>query len=131
MANWKAPDNCKFAETDEWIRLEGAEAVIGISDYAQEQLSDLVYVELPAVGQVLSVGEEFGVVESVKASAPLKMPVAGEVIAVNGALDGNEQVINTDPYEAGWIIRIKPTNADDLGSLMDAEAYRAYSESRA
>ncbi len=131
MANWNAPDNCKFAGTDEWIRVEGAEAVIGISDYAQEQLSDLVYVELPAVGQVLSVGEEFGVVESVKASAPLKMPVAGEVIAVNDSLDGNEDVINKDPYEAGWIIRIKLANPDDLSSLMDAEAYRAYSESRA
>jgi glycine cleavage system H protein len=131
MADWNVPKNCRFAKSDEWIRAEGAEATIGITDYAQDQLSDLVYVELPSVGQMLVAGEEFGVVESVKASAPLKMPAGGEVIAVNEALEGNEEIINKEPYEAGWIIRIKITDPSELSSLMDAEAYRAYSQSRA
>jgi glycine cleavage system H protein len=131
MTEWNVPDDCRFAKSDEWIRPEGAEATIGITDYAQDQLSDLVYVELPTVGQVLAAGEEFGVVESVKASAPLKMPAGGEVIAVNDALEGNEEIINSDPYDAGWIIRIKLTDTSELSSLMDADAYRAYNQSRA
>jgi glycine cleavage system H protein len=131
MAEWVVPENCRFAKSDEWIRADGAEATIGITDYAQDQLSDLVYIELPSVGQVLNAGEEFGVVESVKASAPLKMPAGGEVIAVNNGLDGNEEIINKEPYDAGWIVRIKVSDASELSSLMDAEAYRVYTQSRA
>src|SRR5687768_9474097 len=119
MGNWKVQDNCKYSKTDEWIRVENGEAVIGISDYAQDQLSDLVYVELPEVGDTFTLGQEFGVVESVKASAPLKMPVAGEIIAINGDLEGSEGTINEDPYGKGWLVRIKVTDASGLDALMD------------
>lgn len=130
MGNWKVQDNCKYSKTDEWIRVENGEAVLGISDYAQDQLSDLVYVELPEVGDTFKVGDEFGVVESVKASAPLKMPVAGEIVAINGDLEGSEGTINEDPYGKGWLVRIKVTDASGLDALMDAAAYSAYSNER-
>lgn len=130
MGNWKVLENCKYTKTDEWIRVEGEEAVIGISDYAQDQLSDLVYVELPEVGDTFNRGDEFGVVESVKASAPLKMPVAGEIMAVNSDLEGNEGTINEDPYGKGWLVRIKVTDSSGLDSLMNAADYSTYSTER-
>jgi glycine cleavage system H protein len=123
MGDWKVPDNQRYTKSDEWVRVEGGEAVIGITDYAQDQLSDLVYVELPEVGQTFKVGDEFGVVESVKASAPLKMPVGGEIIAVNMDLEGSEGTINEDPYGKGWLIRIKLTDGDLPSTLLDAAAY--------
>jgi len=130
MGDWNTPAGLKYASTDEWIRVEGTEGVIGISDYAQDALSDLVYVELPGVGDTFAAGAEFGAVESVKASAPLKMPVSGEVIAVNKAVEDTPETINEDPYEKGWIVRIKITNMADLDNLMDAEAYSAYCAER-
>jgi glycine cleavage system H protein len=130
MGDWKVQDNCKYAKSDEWIRFENGEGVIGISDYAQDQLSDLVYVELPEVGESFNEGDEFGVVESVKASAPLKMPVSGEILAVNSELDGNEGTINQDPYGKGWLVRVKLSNPSELDGLMDAAAYTDYSNSR-
>jgi glycine cleavage system H protein len=123
MGDWKVPDNQKYTKSDEWVRVENGEAVIGITDYAQDQLSDLVYVELPEVGETFNAGDEFGVVESVKASAPLKMPVGGEIIAVNMDLEGSEGTINEDPYGKGWLIRIKLTDANLPATLLDAAAY--------
>ena len=130
MGDWKVLDGYRYAKTDEWIRVENGEAVIGISDYAQDQLSDLVYVELPEVGEAFNVGDEFGVVESVKASAPLKMPVSGEIVAVNGALEGSEGSINEDPYGKGWLVRIKLADPSQVDGLMDAAAYTSYTNSR-
>lgn len=130
MGNWKLQDELKYTKSDEWIRVENGEAVIGITDYAQDQLSDLVYVEFPEIGETFSAGQEFGVVESVKASAPLKMPVGGEIIAVNSALEGNEGVINEDPYGQGWIVRIRMSNPAELNSLLDAGHYEEHENAR-
>ena len=131
MSSWKTPDDCKFTKTDEWIRPEGGEGVIGLSDYAQSQLSDLVFIELPKVGAKFDAGKTFGVVESVKAASDLNMPVGGEVIAVNSALEGTPDAMNSDSYGAGWIIRIKLANPAELDSLMDSKAYAAYCQERA
>lgn len=127
--SYNVPEDLKYAESDEWIRVENGEAVIGISDYAQDHLSDVVYVELPEVGDTFDAGEAFGVVESVKAAADLNMPVAGEVIEVNEALEGEPEQINEDPYGA-WIVRIKITDDSALDSLYDAAGYVDYSDSR-
>ena len=130
MSNWIVRDDYKYARTDEWLRLEGSEGVVGISDYAQDQLSDLVFVELPKIGTSLQAGQTFGVVESVKAAADLNMPVSGEVIAVNNALESSPETMNKDPFGDGWIIRIKVTNVEEAGNLMDAVAYQAYCDQR-
>jgi glycine cleavage system H protein len=130
MGDWKTPNDCKYTKTDEWVRVEGGEGVVGITDYAQDQLSDLVYVELPKVGTAVATGDEIGVVESVKASAPLKTPVSGEVVSVNESLEGNESTINSDAYGSGWIVRIKLSNPREVDSLMDAAAYMKYCEER-
>ncbi|GAB4469892.1 MAG: glycine cleavage system protein GcvH [Anaerolineae bacterium] len=130
MGDLKTPAELKYTKTDEWIKVEGDEALVGITDYAQDALSDLVYAELPAVGDTFAAGEEFGAVESVKASAPLKMPVAGEIIAVNTELEETPEIINEDPYDKGWIVRIRITDASALANLMDAAAYAAYCEER-
>jgi glycine cleavage system H protein len=111
--------------------MEGSEALVGISDYAQSQLSDLVFIELPKIGTKLEAGKSFGVVESVKAASDLNMPVSGEVVAVNSDLESAPDSMNQDPYGKGWIIRIKPAKSSDLGSLMDAAAYSAYCDQRA
>jgi glycine cleavage system H protein len=130
MGDWKTPNDLKYAESDEWIRVEGAEAVIGITDYAQDQLSDLVYVELPEVGNTFGKGEAFCVVESVKASADVYMPIGGEVIAVNETLEDEPELINSDAYGAGWLVRIKPGDLSQLGGLLDAAAYAKHCEER-
>lgn len=131
MSDWKTPAGLKYAKTDEWIKLEAnGEALIGISDYAQDALSDLVFVELPQVGDQHKAGDEFGAVESVKASAPLAMPVDGEVVAVNETLNDTPEIINSDPYGEGWIVRIRVADAAQLDALMDADAYAAYSQER-
>jgi glycine cleavage system H protein len=131
MANWNIPSECKYATTDEWIRLDGAEALVGISDYAQSQLSDLVFIELPAIGKKVEAGKALGVVESVKAASDINMPVAGEIVAVNSELENAPDAMNQDPYGSGWIVRIKPSNPSDLDGLMDAAAYSAYCDQRA
>lgn len=130
MGDWKAPENCKYTKSDEWVRVEGNEGVIGITDYAQDQLSDLVYVELPEVGDAVSAGQEIGVVESVKASAPLKSPVSGEVVAVNTDLEGSESTINEDAFGKGWIVRVRLSNPSEVDSLMNAADYTAYCNER-
>ena len=110
-------------KTHEWARLDGDEIVCGISDHAQESLSDLVYVELPLVGTRLRAGDAFGVVESVKAASDVYMPAGGTITAVNNALESAPEAINKDPYQSGWLIRFKPDNPADLDTLMDAAAY--------
>jgi glycine cleavage system H protein len=127
---WNVPENAKYLESDEWIRVEGAEAWIGITDYAQDKLSDIVFVELPDVGQTFAKGDVFGVVESVKAAADLKMPAGGEVVAVNDALNDTPETVNGDPYGDGWMIHIKVSDPADLDSCLDPAAYAKHSEER-
>ncbi len=130
MGDWKAPTDCKYTKTDEWIRIEGDEALVGLTDYAQEHLSDLVFVELPDTGKKIGKGQPFGVVESVKAAADVNMPVSGEIVATNDELESAPEIINSDPYGKGWIVRIKITDPAELNDLMDAEAYTAYCAER-
>jgi glycine cleavage system H protein len=130
MADMKVLDNLKYAGTDEWIRIEGDTAVIGISDYAQDSLNDLVYIELKGAGTKLQAGESFGEVESVKAASEVYLPVAGEIIEVNTELESEPEIVNEDPYGNGWMIRIRVTDAANLANLMDAAAYKAYCENR-
>jgi glycine cleavage system H protein len=118
----------RYTREHEWIRLEGDTATVGISDYAQEQLGDIVFVELPSVGKTLAKGDEAAVVESVKAASEIFAPVAGEVIAVNEALADAPGTVNEHPEGAGWFLKIKVTNKTDFESLMDGEAYRAFLE---
>ncbi len=129
MADFKTPEDLKYQTTDEWLRVDGETGIIGITDYAQDALNDLAYVELPDVGATLAAGEQFGTVESVKATAELLMPVAGEVIEVNSELEDTPETINSSPYEDGWIIKVKITG-DMADGLMDAAAYAKYCEDR-
>lgn len=130
MADLNYPADLKYAESDEWIRVEGDTATIGISDYAQDSLNDLVYAEFKTVGEMLEAGEAFGEIESVKAASEVYVPVAGEIIEVNDELEGEPEIVNEDPYGNGWMVKIKVTDASNLDNLMDAEAYKAYCESR-
>jgi glycine cleavage system H protein len=123
-------DDLMYTKDDEWIRFEGTEATVGITDYAQDSLSDLVYVELPAEGDEFGAGETFGVVESVKAAADLFMPVAGKIVAVNEDLPDTPEVLNQDPYGDGWMVKIRVADPDAAADLMDAAAYRQYCEER-
>ncbi len=130
MADLKYPDDLKYAESDEWVRIDGDTATIGISDYAQDALNDIVYVELPDVGATFSKGEVFGSVESVKAASDLVIPVAGEITEVNSALEDEPEVINADPYDEGWVIKVKLSGDADTSDLMDAKNYGAFNEDR-
>lgn len=122
----KVNPDCRYTETHEWVRVEGDEAEIGITDYAQDQLSDIVFVEMPFVGDVFEKGEEFAVVESVKAASECYMPIGGEVIEINGELEDAPQLVNEDPYGAGWFIRISVNNPDELGDLMIPDEYKEH-----
>lgn len=119
------PADLKYTKDHEWIRTAADTADVGITDYAQQQLGDVVFVELPEVGRVLAQGEVFGSIESVKAVSELFSPVAGEVVAVNEALTSAPEQVNSDPH-AAWIIRVRPTNAADLDTLLDASAYQQH-----
>lgn len=130
MASISIPSDLKYARSDEWVRLEGDIATIGISDFAQDQLNDIVFVELPEVGAELTQGATFGVVESVKAASDVYVPVAGTITEVNSALQDEPELINSDPYGRGWIIKLKVSDAAPLDALMDADAYRAFNENR-
>ena len=125
----KIMPDMRYAKTDEWLRVEGDEAVIGISDYAQDALSDIVYVELPAVGETLEQNQTFGVVESVKAASDVLMPVAGEVIATNDSVVDAPESLNSDPF-GSWLIRIRVSDPSQIDGLMDAAAYEAYCATR-
>jgi glycine cleavage system H protein len=118
----------RYTRDHEWIRLDGDIATVGITDYAQEQLGDIVYVELPEPGKKVDKGAEFAVVESVKAASEVFAPVAGEVMEVNGALGDQPGAVNESPEDAGWLIKLRPANKADIDGLMDEAAYKAYLE---
>lgn len=118
------PSDLKYTKDHEWVRLHGAEAAVGITDFAQRQLGDVVFVELPEVGRTVKQGEVFGNIESVKAVSELFSPVSGEVVAVNGDLASHPEQINSKPHES-WMIRIRPSDAAEAQALLDAEAYSA------
>jgi glycine cleavage system H protein len=122
----KIDPTCLYAETHEWIRLEGNEGTVGISDYAQEQLSDVVFVELPERGDAFDQGEHYATVESVKTAGDCYLPMAGEVLEVNEELNDAPQLVNEDPYGAGWFVRIKVSTPAEADRLMNAEAYEKY-----
>jgi glycine cleavage system H protein len=119
-----------YTSEDEWIRVDGDKAIIGLTDYAQDSLSDIVYVELPEVGDTISEGDSFGVVESVKAAADMFMPIDGEVLEVNDDLIDAPEILNSDPYGDGWLIKIAVLNANQLENLMDSKAYSDYCDQR-
>lgn len=117
------PTELKYASSHEWARLEGDIVVVGITDHAQEALGDLVFVELPEVGDTVSAGDEAGVVESVKAASDIYAPVSGEVIEINSALEDTPELINTDPYGEGWMYKIRVSSVAELDDLLAAEEY--------
>jgi glycine cleavage system H protein len=115
-----------YAKTHEWVRVEGGEAVIGVSDYAQDKLSDVVFVDIPAVGTELKAGTACMVIESVKAAEEVFAPVSGSVIGRNEALEKNPELVNTDPFGQGWLVRVKLSAPAEAAALMNAAAYTAY-----
>ncbi len=117
------PDDVRYAKSHEWARLEGDRLKVGISDYAQDQLGDIVFVELPEVGDTFGKGEEFGTVESVKAVSELYLPVAGEVVAINDTLEDAPEKVNNAPYGDGWMLEVKTDNPSEIDDLMDPNAY--------
>src|SRR5690606_27215073 len=124
----KFAEGIGYQDSHEWAKQEGDLVLVGISDYAQDSLGDIVFVEFPAVGRKLKKGEAFGVVESVKAASDIFSPITGEVVEVNKALSDNPELLNEDPFGKGWIIKVKPEAAGELGSLLDAAAYKTYVE---
>ena len=123
------PADLRFSKDHEWVRLAGEIGTIGITEYAQKQLGDVVFLELPEVGRRLAVGEVFGTVESVKAVSELFSPVAGEVIEVNAALTETPETVNTDPHGAAWMVKVKLESAGAVADLMDAGAYETHVQS--
>jgi glycine cleavage system H protein len=119
------PDDIHYAESHEWAKAEGDNVKVGISDFAQDQLGDIVFVEMPEVGETFDKGAEFGTVESVKAVSELYMPVGGEIVAVNSALEDSPEFINNTPYSDGWMIAVKPDDPAELEGLMTKDAYLA------
>ena len=117
--------NARYAESHEWVRKEGDLMVVGITDHAQEELSDVVYVELPEVGATLAQGEQFGVIESVKAASDLYIPMGGEIVEVNQALEDSPEIVNEDPYGKGWMIKFRPSDPNEWDSLLTPEGYEA------
>ena len=118
------PESLRYTKDHEWIRLEGDVATIGITDFAQHELGDIVYVEIETVGQELNTGDVFGTVEAVKTVSDLYLPVNGSVTEVNPKLNANPELVNTDPYGEGWMVKMKVASAADVNELMDAAAYQ-------
>ena len=119
------PENIRYTSEHEWIRVEGDEAYVGITDYAQSELGEIVFIDVPTLGETVGQGEVFGSIEAVKTVSDLNMSVTGEVLEINGSLDAQPELVNNDPYGEGWIIRIAVKDAAELDSLMDAKAYEA------
>jgi glycine cleavage system H protein len=117
------PEDVRYAESHEWVKAAGETAKIGITDYAQDQLGDIVFVELPDVGESFEKGSEFGTVESVKAVSELYMPVSGEIVAINEGLEDAPELINNTPFSDGWMIEVKPEDSSEVDNLMDKDAY--------
>jgi glycine cleavage system H protein len=126
LADYEFPQDLRYSRDDEWVRLEGSRVTIGISDYAQNQLGDIVFAELPETGMNVAQGEAFGVVESVKAVSELCAPVGGKVIAVNESLADSPEQINASPYADGWMAVMECPDVGEFAELLDADAYRAY-----
>ncbi|MCA9951808.1 MAG: glycine cleavage system protein GcvH [Anaerolineales bacterium] len=124
------PQDLLYTSDDEWVRIDGDMATVGVTDHAQDSLSDIVYLELPSAGDSFAAGETFGVVESVKAAADLYMPLSGEVIAVNEDLIDGPESVNEDPYGKAWMVQIKITDASEIDDLLDPAAYKASIEER-
>lgn len=122
------PTDLKYTDQHEWVKLDGDVATVGITDYAQESLGDLVFVELPTVGRQVKTSEEFVVVESVKAASEVYAPISGEVVEVNESLSDAPEQINSAPYEGGWICKIRSSDAGELGKLLSAEQYKELAE---
>jgi len=124
------PADLRYAKSHEWVRkMDDGTVTIGITDHAQDQLGDMVFVEAPEVGRTLAAGEACAVVESVKAASDVYSPLAGEVVGANEALSGSPELVNQDPYAEGWIFRLKPASAADVDQLLDAAAYKTFVES--
>ncbi len=118
------PEELRYTKDHEWLRVEGEEAVIGITDYAQGELGDIVFIEVDVEGEFLEIHETFGTIEAVKTVSDMYMPVGGEVLELNPALDGNPELVNKDPFGEGWIIRIRMTNPAEVEGMLTASAYR-------
>jgi glycine cleavage system H protein len=119
------PTNLKYTKDHEWLRVEGDVAVIGITDFAQQELGDIVYVEIETVGETLEKEEVFGSVEAVKTVSDLFMPLSGEVLELNENLDANPELVNTDPYNDGWMVKVKISDQTEIDDLLDSDAYSA------
>ena len=124
----KLDKNARYADSHEWARKDGDLITVGVSDFAQESLSDIVYVELPEVGDTFERAESFGVVESVKAASDVYAPVGGEVVAINEELEDAPELVNQDPYGVGWLIRLAPSDPAEFDELLAPEAYKAIAE---
>jgi glycine cleavage system H protein len=124
--DYRFDEKVRYSKTHEWVRQEGSEAVIGVSDYAQNKLSDVVWVELPAAGRELKAGTACLVIESVKAAEEVFAPVSGSVSARNGKLEKSPELVNQDPFGEGWLVRVTLSDAREVDALMDAAAYRVY-----
>jgi glycine cleavage system H protein len=120
------PDNLRYSKDHEWVSVAGPEGTVGVTWFAQKELGDVVYVELPAVGRKLQAGDEFGTIESVKAVSEIYAPVSGEVVAVNEELVDHPEIVNQDPYGRGWILKVHLSDPGQAASLMDAAAYQAF-----
>ena len=120
------PDNLKYSSDHEWVRVEGNEAFVGITDFAQDELGEIVYVDVPSEGENLSQGEVFGSIEAVNTVSDLMMPLSGEVLEVNAKLDNAPELVNSDPFGEGWIIRVAVKDAAELDQLMTAAAYKEF-----
>ena len=123
---YKFDPEARYAKSHEWVRMDGSIAVVGVSDYAQHLLSDVVYVELPEVGDELTQGESMGTVESVKAAEDAFAPVSGEVVEINADLESNPEWVNEDPYGKAWMAKVSLSKPDELGNLMNAAAYEKF-----
>ncbi len=119
------PQNLKYTKEHEWIRLDGDMAYVGITDYAQQQLGDIVFVDIQTEGETLAAGDIFGTIEVVKTISDLFLPVSGEILEINANLEETPELVNQDPYGEGWLIRLRPGQTSDLDNLLDAEAYKA------
>ena len=130
MAEYELPKDVRYTAEDEWLRLEGNRVAVGVTDYAQQQLGDVVFVELPEVGTAVERGEPFGVIESVKAVSDLYAPVTGQVVEANPELADHPEYVNEDCYGDGWMIAIELDDAEEVASHLDVEAYRNHIEER-
>lgn len=126
MADLKTPAGLKYTKEHEWIKVEGNIGIIGITDFAQDQLGDVVFVEVPAVGRVLKQNEQFGVVESVKTVSDLYSPISGKVVEVNAELESSPELVNQGPYEQGWMLKVELSNPAEVEGLLDAAGYEAF-----